>query len=86
MWDVPGAQVWEFKGERVVRVRTYTDSASFPASVDEEEHQKRQRDEAEQDKEDKKDKEEPAASPQDEGPSKSEDHTDQERRDTGQRT
>lgn len=54
--DVPGAQVWEFKGERVSRVRTYTDSASFPPSVDEEEHEKRQRDDAEKDKDSKEDK------------------------------
>lgn len=119
--DVPGAQVWEFKGERVSRVRTYTDSASFPPSVDEEEHEKRQRDDAEgaeddkdskEAKGDKGDKEQSTSSQaadgaQSEGENsegvreqghregssgagdhqaKSEDHTDQERRDANQST
>lgn len=107
--DVPGAQVWEFSGKRVGRVRTYTDSASFPPSVDEEEHEKRQRDDAEDSKEDK---ERSTSSQADDGAQrkggqsdgdhehgsgegssasgdhhqKSEDHTDQERRDAKQRT
>lgn len=66
--DVPGAQVWEFKGERVGRVRTYTDSASFPPSVDEEEHEKGQRDEAEPDREKDKREEESSSSQEEDGP------------------
>jgi ketosteroid isomerase-like protein len=36
-FEAPGAQVWEFEGDRVARVRIFTDSAAFPAPPSDEE-------------------------------------------------
>jgi ketosteroid isomerase-like protein len=36
-FEAPGAQVWEFEGDRIARVRIFTDSAAFPAPRSEEE-------------------------------------------------
>jgi ketosteroid isomerase-like protein len=36
-FDVPGAVVWEFDGDKISRVRIYADSEAFPKPVEEEE-------------------------------------------------
>jgi ketosteroid isomerase-like protein len=50
--DEPGVQVWEFQGNAVSRVRTFTDSAAFPTVMTE--RREKELDEKEREKEEAK--------------------------------
>jgi ketosteroid isomerase-like protein len=67
--DEPGVQIWEFQGNAVSRVRTFTDSAGFPAVMTErreKELEDKEREKEEAEKSEEKDNEAKASAEKEE--------------------